>query len=244
MNKTVVKKLTMMEQLFGTKQVEKKKEKKVNNKYDYPGIINDRPHVTLLVGKKGSGKSHLCLKLLTTCWRYRYREIIFISPTFAAQFDGLWSKLDPSGITVHKELSEELINKIMKKVENAAHNTMLILDDCGEELKKMPQRTINLLVSNSRHYKLSIVCLHQKLTQSPTIIRTNTDCVIAFAACSYQQLQALWEMVSTTDRRSFVKMFAETTKDNHSFMVSIITKGGKLKFYEKDFRTELKPVLK
>ena len=70
------------------------------NKYDLPGIINQRSHRTLIAGRAGSGKSHLCCKLLKTVWKGSYHEIIFIAPTFAAQLDTLWGQLDPNGISV------------------------------------------------------------------------------------------------------------------------------------------------
>ena len=53
-----------------------------NEKYDLPGIINDRPFIQLLVGKKDSGKSVLCCKLLLTPYRFCFDRIVFISPTF------------------------------------------------------------------------------------------------------------------------------------------------------------------
>ena len=214
---------------------------KTNDKYNCPGIINDRPHVTLLVGKKGSGKSHLCCKLLLTSWRFKYDEIVFVSPTFRAQYEGLWSKLSPDGITVHESLTEHFIETLMDRVSKNNTSTLLILDDCGEEFRKIRPRVVNMLVSNSRHYKLSIVCLHQRLTQASPIVRANCDCVVAFSACSYTEVECLWKIMSTIPRREFQAMFAAATQTPHSYMVSVIDKGGRLRFYQKDFTTEIKP---
>ena len=223
--------------LTSNQQETKKKKKTCKcDKYDYKGLITDRPHLTLICGKKGSGKSHLCCKLLLTSWRYKYDDVIFVSPTFRSQFDGLWNKLSPDGIVVHETLTEDLVNNILASVSNnKQRKTLLVLDDCGEEFRKISPRVVNLLISNSRHYNLSIVCLHQRLLQSPPIVRSNADVVIAFAACSYQEIECLWKMVATVPRRQFQAMFAECTQTQNSFMVcmvSLVDKGGRLKFYQ------------
>ena len=206
-----------------------------------PGLINDRPHVTLICGRKGSGKSFLCCKLLCswTGWRGVYDEIIFVSPTFKSQFDGLWSKIDPAGVTVHERIDEQFIENLLQEQSTSTKNSLLILDDCGEDLRKVSPSTVNKLVSNSRHYKLSIICLHQKLTQSPTIMRANADSVVSFAACSYLERDCLWREVSTVDKKEFLRIFNQATTEKHSFLVSTIDKGGRLRFYESDFTTTI-----
>jgi hypothetical protein len=140
---------------------------------------------------------------------------------------------------VHEELTESLVEELLATVSTKQRQTLLILDDCGEELRRIAPRIVNQLVSNSRHYQLSIVCLHQKLTQSPTIMRANADCIIAFAASSFLERECLYKEVSTIDRKAFMNMFSEATHDKHSFLVSTISKGGKLNFYKNDFKTKL-----
>jgi hypothetical protein len=196
--------------------------------------------VTIFCGRKGSGKSYeLCKQLCSwSGWRGVYDEIIFFSPTFEAQL-ALWGKLDPSGITVHERLTEDFIENLLKTQSTSKLNTLLILDDCGEDVRKISPAVINKLVSNSRHYKLSIICLHQKLTQSPTIIRANADSIISFAACSFLERDALWKEVSTVDRKEFQRIFNEATQERHSFLVATIDKGGRLVFYKNDYKSIL-----
>ena len=195
--------------------------------------------VTLIVGRKGSGKSHLVVKLLMNDWCGVFHDIVIVSPTFQAQFQGLWSKLSPNGITVHESITDELIEKLLRQTAGATRDTLLILDDLGQDLRNIKQSVLNKLVSNSRHYRLSIICLHQKLTQSPTIFRANADCFISFASCSYLEREALWREISTVDKKTFNRMFASATRQAHSFMVSTIDKGGALVNYHSDFCTLL-----
>jgi hypothetical protein len=101
----------------------------------------------------------------------------------------------------------------MAQVTSNKKSKLLILDDLGLQVTKTDPKLVNRLVSNSRHYNLSIVCLHQRLTQAPTIMRANADVVIAFSACSYPEIECLWKMVSTVPRREFATMFSEATQD-------------------------------
>jgi hypothetical protein len=205
--------------------------------YDMPGLINDRPHLTLICGRKGSGKSHLLVKLLKTAWCGIYDEIIICSPTFQSQFTSLWSQLSPEGITVYNNLDAAFVEKLMADQSSSTTNSLLILDDCGEDLRKVAPGVINKLVSNSRHYKLSIIALHQKLTQAPSIVRANADCFISFAACSFLEREALWKEVSTIPRKEFQQAYNLATQSKHGFLVSTIDKGGALKLYHDDFKT-------
>jgi hypothetical protein len=176
-----------------------------------------------------------------TAWRFQYDEITFVAPTFRAQYDGLWSKLDPAGITVKESLTEDWLLEYFNKVSTDPKPRLLVLDDLGDELRKISPRVINLLVSNSRHYNLSVIALHQRLTQCPTIVRAQADCIIAFAACAYTEVELLHRMVSTVPRSQFQAMFMAATLTPHSFLVSVVDKGGRLRFYHKDFKTEIKP---
>ena len=186
----------------------------------------------------------LCCKLLLTSYRFCFDRIIFISPTFRAHYATLWYKLSPDGIEVHEELTESLVQKLFDELStkqscSCKKTTLLVLDDLGEELKKIEPRLINLLVSNSRHYRLSIISLHQKLTQCPTVIRGQVDSICMFGACSYLERECLYKEVSVVERKIFMKLFTEVTEKPHAFLVCTMSREGKLKFFESDFITEV-----
>lgn len=189
--------------------------------------------MTIFIGRKGSGKSHLLCRLLKDkrAWRGIYDEIIFVSPTFRSQFEKLWSQLAPDGITVHEQLTEEFLTQLLQSQSNSTQDTLLILDDCGDDIKRISPSTINKLVSNSRHYKLSMISLHQKLTQAPTILRANADCVISFSASAFLEREALWREMAITDRKTFLAMFNTATEQKHSFLVCTLV-DGRLRFFQ------------
>ena len=85
--------------------MEKSKEEK---EVKFLGLANEKPHVTLLVGRMGSGGTSLLLKLLKDNAGYRnvYQEIIIVSPTFRLQSQ--WETISGEGITVYEQFSEEI----------------------------------------------------------------------------------------------------------------------------------------
>ena len=219
----------------------KKPKKERHNKYDYPGLITDRPFVMILAGMKGSGKSALCVRLLLTSFRYKFEEITIVSPTFRSQYEHLWSRLSPDGIDVHEALTDQFIDEYLIRVSKNKRPKLLICDDLGEEFRKVNQRKINQLVSNSRHFGLSFIFLHQKIVQSPLVVRSQADVICSFASSSFQELECLWSMVATVEKKTFRKMFAKCTHKPYTFMVSIVARGGQLKFYHSDFTTQIRP---
>jgi energy-coupling factor transporter ATP-binding protein EcfA2 len=204
-----------------------------------PALNAENTHITLVVGRKGSGKSFLVCKLLKTVYLGVYEKIIFVSPTFEAQLS-LWGTLDPAGISVFSSLTNEFLTNLLAQQMKTRTKTLLILDDNGEDFKKVAPSIVNKLVSNSRHINLSIIGLFQKLTQAPTILRGNADCIIAFAASSYLERDCLWREISVVDKKEFQRIFNTATENNdHGFLCSSIGRDGSLKFYGKDFTTTL-----
>lgn len=214
------------------------------SKYDdIKGVIRDRSHRSLISGRAGSGKTQLFLKLIKTVWKGVYNRVVIISPTFRAQFKEVWSQLSPEGLLVYPDgLDEALIKQLHKDCEGYAANnqtTLVVIDDCGEMLRKIPPAAFSLWVSNSRHCKTSIVHLVQKITQSPTAFRSNCDCIIAFGATSMLDKEALYKELSTHDRKTFYQMFSKATEDKHSFMACCIQLGGTLGFFHTDLITRV-----
>lgn len=227
-----------------TKKTNNREQQKIEKlEKQYPGLLISKPHITLICGTKGSGKSHLTCKLLLTAWKGIYDEIIFVSPTFKSQLKILWSKLDPEGIECHEDLTDEFVLSFLNQQQVSTRRTLLILDDVGDQQRRLKGDAWNKLVSNSRHYDLSIICLHQKLTQSDTITRQNADTIICFPSASYQERECLYRERSSVDRKSFMQMFCSCTQKPYTFMCCTIKKS-QLKFYMSDFKTEIHPSLK
>src|SRR5258708_7826021 len=64
------------------------------------GLLNNESAITLIIGKRRSVDKR--------GFKNRFARIIFVSPTFRAQYQKLWRRLKPDGITVHEEVSDNL----------------------------------------------------------------------------------------------------------------------------------------
>ena len=217
------------------------KKQQPKTKTVFKGLINERSFVMCLVGKKGSGKSQLCLKLLTTWGGLRgvFDRVVIISPTFKAQFAGLWCAIDPHGLEVHEELSELLLETIITEQTSSSDKVLVISADNGDDWRRVAPSVTNKLISNSRHLHISCLFLAQKMTQLPVIVRSNSDVFAVFQANSHLEQTALFNEVSTVDRRAFDRMFNSATEKQYSFLVSSVLEG-KLRFF-KNFTEEITP---
>ena len=121
-----------------------------------------------------------------------------------------------------------------KQTQNRKPRVLLILDDLGEDVLRCKSATpvFHKLIANSRHLNISIVWLCQKITQSPTYARANSDVFISFASLSTRERDALFNEVSMTDKKSFAAMFADATMDQYSTFAATF-KDGQLRFYKK-----------
>ena len=100
----------------------------------------------------------LCCKLLLTSYRFCFDRIIFISPTFRAQHSTLWNQISPEGVEVHEQLTETLVQKLYDELSakqncSCKKTTLLVLDDLGEELKKIEPRLIMINQFTSFKFK-------------------------------------------------------------------------------------------
>jgi len=204
---------------------------------EFPALLFT-PSLMLLCGAKGAGKSTLACNLLLTTYKNQFKTITFVSPTFEAQLPILWGKLDPEGIFVYESLTQEFVENYLKTAVLSTGHNLLILDDCANQQRQIKGDSWNKLVSNSRHYNLSIWCLNQSIIQSETITRQNADVIIAWPSCSFRERECLYQSRSSVDRKSFLQLFQTATDKPRSFLVSTV-KAGKLKFFMNDFKTEI-----
>lgn len=142
-------------------------------------------------------------------------------------------RLSPEGITVFETLTDGVLEQIYSVLEKKPkdEHVLLITDDCGEDLKKCKPNLLNKLISNSRHLGVSLIGIFQKLSQSPTIWRSNTDTFVVFSATSTREIDALWNEIGVNSRAEFHKMFHATTQGPYSFFVASLDKGGRIRYF-------------
>ena len=190
--------------------------------------------MTIINGRKNSGKTELLLRLLCTPGGYylKYKKIIIISPTFLSQYEKTWSRVKKEGLEVYDGMSDALLAKISKECTKETGPTLIISDDNSESLRtNVSHEKVGELISNSRHANNSFVFLTQSIVQMPTIVRRNADVFVFFASASNTEIDFLWKEVSSIKKRKFMEMFAKAVKQDYGFLVCSSEKG-KIKFYE------------
>ena len=197
--------------------------------------------VLVLCGRKGSGKTRLCIDILTSpnglC--SVYDKVFCISPTFDRQ--PIWrERISGEGWTIYKALDNETLEKVFNQLlsKPQSEKVLLLLDDNGEDLRRVDQKIVNKLVSNSRHLNCSIVLLLQKMTQCPTCVRCQTDTFVCFSATSQREIDALWAEVGKGSKQEFHQMFHSATEGRYAHMVCSISQQGKIT-YNSCFRDSL-----
>jgi hypothetical protein len=162
--------------------------------------------------------------------KWIYDRIIIFSGTFKTQYSSLWCKLSSRGITVHESLEETVLTKIYEEQLGSAEHVLILSDDMDQQWAKLDQQLVSKIITNSRHCNLSLTFLVQKMTMVPTIIRSNSDCVVAFATSCHREFEAIYNEFSHCSKKDFHKFFVEATKEPYSFLVCCV-QNGKVEMY-------------
>ena len=218
---------TFLEKLQGKKKPQCPPEER------YPGIrYAMTPAVTIIVGRKGMGKSCMIVDALRNpkALKWIYDKIIIFSGTFRTQYHNLWSKLSSKGIVVFEELDELILMNVYEQQLGSPEHVLILSDDMDQQWAKMDQQVVNKIITNSRHCNLSLCFLVQKMSMVPTIIRSNADCVVAYATSCHREFEAIYNEFSHCSKKEFHKFFCEATSEPYSFLVCCV-QSGKVEMY-------------
>ena len=198
------------------------------------------PMKMLLISKSqvGCGKSNIILNLLVKPQGYRDffkpENIYIFNPSqIDKKMSMMIEQLEIPKFNIFDEFDDGLLNELLDnitdqtldEVENKEpiSQKLIILDDCsfGNKLKtKVKNSAVSRLFSNGRHLGCSVVLTAQQHTALPTSARENCTVVIC-GNCSNRQLDSLADDINMLqNKKQFVKMFRDTTKERHSFMVA------------------------
>lgn len=107
-----------------------------------------------------------------------------------------------------------------RRANRPGEHSVIILDDCAFSgaLKEKMNGVLNEIACNGRHILLSMLVTSQKYTSIHTCIRENATGLVLWG-CSNKQLDLIMEDHCEIQKKDFVKMFRDTTKEKHSNMV-------------------------
>jgi len=183
------------------------------------------PFAIYLLGCVKAGKSTLAWDLIEL-YKNSFDEIIFISPTI---------KLDPTAIAMCEALNIkkqykklEVLQKYMAEVEKRNKNkdpkdkfkTLVIMDDCINQIKKICRKDGNFLVDlafNRRHYGISFIMLSQYFKKVPAEFRSNFTTYALFRTENQAERKKIVEELSGfLGDDMFNYLFNEATKEPYS----------------------------
>ena len=167
---------------------------KKTNSHKVATYINDtpfwnKPHVCVVSGAKGSGKTTAILSLISSK-KYKIYEGVFDTIIVCCPEQTLKSLVkspfeDLPEDQIFYNFNEEFMNYCYETVEANSlegKDTYIFLDDCGEKLRSNKQmiEALSGLVIKNRHFKLTIHILIQEIMMIAPTIRANCDGIIKF----------------------------------------------------------------
>ena len=128
------------------------KEQKSKLKEVLPNPINES-FVMLIAGRRGSGKTTLCTRLLLTAnaFKGKFDKIILISPT--AYLTQQWKVLDMANWPVYTDYDPEVIKDLLAQQSSSSiwrlgrqrPKVLVILDDMGSQTRKVIKSEVDYI---------------------------------------------------------------------------------------------------
>jgi chromosomal replication initiation ATPase DnaA len=177
--------------------------------------------VCCIIGKRGSGKSHLLLQMLLhkRLLKEKFDEVILINPSYS--YDDKYDIIDFT--EVYEDFNTELIEELNKKFQdNPKEKRLIILDDCissSEFKSNQSYHPLNTLVSNGRHWGCSLIVLSQKYNAISSTIRAQYDYIITFKTSNHKELNCIYEEYGIDTKDNFIKTMNDIFSKPYCFAV-------------------------
>ena len=152
-------------------------------------VCTEQPFVMAIIGRRGSGKGHLCIDLLKHFYKGMFDFIVWISPTFQLQAMTL-NLEDHTGVVVFSQWRPKIITSLYQYMYSRnsgdregreKEHCLLILDDVGLQAKKGKlSDQLDQIAFTSRHYGVSLIEMTQRITSLSTSVRSQLDALIMF----------------------------------------------------------------
>lgn len=162
-------------------------------KFSPDTIKKDR--ISLIVGKRGSGKSSL-LKDLLYCMRDRFDFCMAMCPTMESATmlrecmpeSSVFSRFSPSKVEMLVQTAREIASKDKEK------HFLLVLDDVFYDKSICRSQAFRFIFFNGRHCRITCVILLQYLVDLPPDLRANVDYVFSMRETILANRMKLYKM--------------------------------------------------
>lgn len=218
------------------------------------GLLFDMPYKIALVGRSMlSGKTNSVSNLLMRDEFYKNdidgENIYIFSPSAKTDYKlkTLIEERDIPQQNVYDSYNEDVIDglyEVLKDEFNEKVNAkerpdhkLFLFDDmtASGDLKKHTNGAINKIFSNGRHVLINVIVTAQKYSDLPTFARENLSGGMFFAGTDRQLELIMDDHNYMEDKRQFKKMYRETTKEPHSFLVVNYSNHPDARYMDSDF---------
>jgi hypothetical protein len=199
--------------------------------------------IFLIAGRRGSGKTTLCIRLLLTGqggFKNKFDKVILISPT--AHLSKQWTSLDTSKWSVYSEYDPAIVKELIEKQSQNSvfrlgqprQKVLVILDDLGMKARKVKANEtdqLDVLSCNGRHLDISVIFMGQVYCQFPTSMRSNADIIISYAMNNLRDMLALYNECGIGNYKDFRDKVKQITQKRYSFL-TVRNRGGRIEYYK------------
>jgi len=202
----------------------------------------------LLVGKRGSGKTHLSKEIITSIKDVPKANRFIVSPTIKLD-DTLHSYFYPENR--FSEYDDDVLNNVLEVIKDARKKSdekyyfkkdedgelvriksrigtknpncpsfLLMLDDCIEHLRGgVKPSGVSKLITRHRHYKLNMIITTQYYTAVSPVIRTNIMKFYIFST-NRKEIRKIYEEHGNMKKfEDFEKYFKALTDDKYEHCI-------------------------
>jgi hypothetical protein len=214
----------------------------------YPS--DDYPILMPIIGRRGSGKGHLCIDLLKHYYKGFFDFVVWISPTFMLQSMCLNIE-DQTGIVVFTEWKFEVIQSLFSymyqrnfgnRQDRPLEHCLLILDDVGLAAKKGGLADqLDTVALIARHYKISLIIMTQRSTLLTTNMRSQMDAIIMFREENPRERINIYASFGFWDKerkKEWFDVIDRNTSEKYS-AIGIRNDGGHFSFFDINGETDL-----
>ena len=220
----------------------------------HENLINNAPFfLSLIIGRKGSGKTSLLYSLLKLMCVRKKTKVIIISSTYNLDYTmiEIIRKLEKNNIEL--ETYDNIYDENKKNIlENITEDIKLNIDNWKEELKKskklyskiiividdlaevLKNNILQKLVFKMRHFMISIILITQHYKSLSVGIRNNANILFLYSDLSDNVLEAIYDEQINSYKlpyKDFLNYYLQITEKKYNFMM--------LNYNDKDIRKNL-----
>lgn len=195
-------------------------------------ILPDLPMRLGITGKSDlAGKSTLLGNLICRFYAddFQGEDIYLVSPSAYSDMklrnmcnykkvplENIFNNFNENELEVLYDHLKEVYEKDVKE-EKIPTQKLVIFDDCGADPRKTINGTVDKMAFRGRHYNISVICIVQRYTMLSPVFRENLSALICFG-CTQKQIEFITDEHNTMmDKKQFMKIFKQATKEKHSF---------------------------